>query len=125
MVAKEKHGERIIEADDVNEAALKLLTERFEAGYWYHDPFQERHPFSLELRKKRDALLALNVDDLPDDVKRARKRAEEDRDADDRQHDEYVAIEDAVRDRDGKAAWRILQARRDHEYEWVELMETS
>lgn len=128
LVAKEKHGTRMIDAEDIGAAALKLLTERFEEGYWYLDPEQEEHPFSLKLREERDALLALpdeEVAKLPDAVKRERARAEADLAEDKRQHEEYEEIKRAIEERDGDAAWRILQSRREHEYEYVELDEVE
>jgi hypothetical protein len=35
MQLNEKHGNRFVKADDINEAALRVITDRLNEGYWY------------------------------------------------------------------------------------------
>jgi hypothetical protein len=142
IVCQEKHGTRYYDASSDEEwakSALKILSDRLDDGYWYYDPRAESHPFSLDLRKKRDELLAITdeqIDAIPSEeardllrAKREQARAELREEAD--EIEEYERIRAVVEAQDesfvtvGRSrepkAWRLLEARSGHEYESVEL----
>lgn len=146
IVCEEKHGTFYYPASSDEEwakSALKILTDRFNDGYWYYDPRQESHPFSLDLRRKRDELLAMTDDQIEaipsEDAqrllreKRERARAEQREEAE--EIDEYERIKAVVEAQDDSMetigrgryqrrepkAWLLLESRSDHEYERVEL----
>lgn len=142
IVCEEKHGTYYYDASTDEawaKSALKILTDRFSEGYWYYDPRAEKHPFSLDLRSKRDELLAITdeqIDAIPSEearellrAKRERARAEQREDAE--MIEEYERIKAVVEAQDdsfetvGRSrepkAWRLLEARSGHEYEHIEL----
>lgn len=149
IVADEKHGTYYYDADTPEawaKSALKILTERFNQGYWYHDPIgkPDKHPFSVEERTKREELLAMTdeqIDAIPSDearvvLRKKRQQAQKRHREDERQSEEYQRIREVVEAQDdgmiviGKGkryereepkAWRLLDDRNDHEYERVSL----
>lgn len=121
LIFKEKHGKRYFHVPDdkaLFAAALHVLAERKEDGYWYPSPpfgdtpeepdvkpeDIEKLPKSLQAtaKKKLDAYRAAMVE-IQDDVL------------------EHAAIEKALADKDGRAAWECLRNRRDAEYEGFDL----
>lgn len=152
LVAKEKHGDYYFAADDAEQlaaSALRLLRERWDAGYWYEEP--EEQPAVLT-----DAeIAALPNDTLRQAARRSNQTVERDR----RYHENHRKWWDSTKallampeeeallmtysmftgrlhfvERDGKReigspmesvpmAWYLLQFRKDAEYEYVTLDE--
>lgn len=117
LVLKEKHGDRHFNvADDaaLHRVALKILTERFEQGYWYYKPEDKDKPEAPDFTMEQVAT-------LPESLRaKADKKLREYTDACrryDAEVEDYNDIETAVKNKDGKLAWEALQAHRDGEYE--------
>jgi hypothetical protein len=146
IVCEEKHSTRHWDASTDEawaKSSLAILTERFNEGYWYYNPEDEQHEFSLNRRKERDELLAMTdeqIDAIPSDevrvgIRRKIKAAKADRREDEQMAAEYEEIRQVVESQDlsmvtvggGKwahqepKAWTLLDARSDHEYEGVSL----
>lgn len=118
LVAKEKHGDRYLNAstpEALAESAFKLLKERWEMDYWYHldDP-----PSSNEILSE-EQISALPTTTLA--ASEAQKRANYLRrlHAYERQRDTYEAIKDCVENNKKDQAWSLLQRRSNYEYEQV------
>lgn len=132
IVCHEKHGTFYHDASTPEawaQSALKILTERFNDGYWYYDPRAEKHPFSLDLRRKRDELLAMTDDQISaipsEDAQRLlrekRALAQAEKREEDEMVEQYERIRAVVVAQDGSEAWALLEERSDAEYERVEL----
>ena len=144
IVAKEKHETRYLDAS-TDEAwarsALALLTERFNEGYWYYDPYADMHEFSVKHRKEREELLSMSEEaiaalpeGLREDVLAKVKTAKRDKAEDDKARSQYLEIKKVVESKDlswqgvGQRwakpnAWALLMARTEYEYERVGLRE--
>jgi hypothetical protein len=94
-----------------------LLKERHKEGYWYTVP---EVPAAPEYNRGGIANLPAS---LQASASRALDRYERERREYGKAAKQLAAIEKAIRDRDGAAAWRILIARRDHEYERIHLVD--
>jgi hypothetical protein len=120
LVAREKHGTRILNAltrKDCYASALLLLTERFTDSYWYHKP----EPPSGKPELTQDQIEALPDGEVKDLAKKQWKRFEK---RNKRYEDalvQYNEIVLAVESEDGKLAYQCLYDRADHEYEGVSL----
>lgn len=151
IIAREKHGERILDAsteDALARSAHKLLKERLEDGHWYYDPdeWDKDHPFVIDSKAKVAHLMALSDDDVkkfPDRVanemfaERAQARKHEK--GDERARSFLRMVRQTVERGDAgdfqikryrgygevPKAWAILLSRRGAEYESVELREAS
>lgn len=142
IVCHEKHETRYYDASTDEawaKSSLKILTDRFNEGYWYYDPRAEQHPFSLDLRAKRDELAAITddqIEQIPSEdarelLRKKREQALDEQSEDAEMVEEYERIKAVVEAQDdsfetvGRSrepkAWRLLEARSDHEYERIEL----
>jgi hypothetical protein len=144
IVCHEKHGERYYDASTPEawaKSALAILTDRFNDGYWYHDPRQVTNSFSLERRAKMYEMLLVTdeqIEAIPSDearvvLRKQRRRARAEHQQELEQIEQYDRIKIAVEAQDrgfftvGRdsfqipVAWDILEDRSDHEYERVEL----
>lgn len=120
LIAKEKHGTRYFDASTpelLAESAFKLLKERWNDGYWYYldDPPEDKDILSEE-----------QISALPTVSLQASEQAKRDwylAEYEDWRRDEkkYLSIKDCVENNKKDKAWRLLQNRRDYEYENVEL----
>jgi hypothetical protein len=146
IVAEEKHGTYYYDASTPEAwawSSLKILTNRFNEGYWYYDPLNQpdQHEFSVKRRQERDELLAMTdeqIDAIPSDevrvdVRKKIKRAKADYESDRSQSEQYERIKAVVEAQDDSLvtvgrgqferqepkAWRLLDERSDHEYERV------
>ncbi len=119
LVFKEKHGSLAYVARDWEErdrAALHVLTRRFREEYWYHDPSKEK------VYSPVPSLTKDQVEGLPmGPVKAAAQLEWRNYESELRRREaditQYKAIQAAVSDKDGIAAWRLIQDRREYEYE--------
>jgi len=121
LVATEKHGTRYFDAstdEQLHRAALKLLAERKEMG-WYYDPkppddaapeLTEEQIEALPDGKVKDAAVQQHLK-----YKATIRRYKD-------EHAEYLRMEKALAEQDGRAAWVFLQVHADFEYEQVELV---
>lgn len=134
IVATEKHCTRYLDAstpEALAKSALKLLTERWNAGYWYHEP-SVMYPETPILSEEEIAALP---EHLRSAAKTANARAKRDQDERVRAQDWYDQARQIVADQDlghflfGRKqherqvskAWHLLDMRGDYEYEAVEL----
>lgn len=121
MVLHEKHGDRYIHLKgevDLYKAALAVLKERYRQD-WYFNPHEETFERGapdytmLDVAKMPKSL-------QPEATVRLRRYA-----AWKKRHDQdvqmFADIQKAVRDKDGKLAWRVLTDCDDGEYERVSL----
>jgi len=118
LIAKEKHGTRYFDAtgDKLYSAALKLLTERWEEGYWYEEPEEPENP-NIDLEKVPESLKEISTQYLVQydyDLKYYEQ-----------EKDLFDSIKRAVDGKSGKLAWSCLQCRNNGEYESVELEESE
>jgi hypothetical protein len=147
-VCEEKHSTRYWDATTFErfaEACLAILTERWEEGYWYHDPDDDGLGDSewAEQRRaeiaKAKALTKEQLEALPEDARKSvltLRREDRVTAEHDRQHREwYQRAKRVVEDqdmgtvtvgrnrfaRDEPEAWLLLQERSDAEYERVTL----
>lgn len=130
---KDKYAEwyhLIKKPQDAYKVSLKLLTQRFKEGYWYHEPevantfeefFQNQYGISLTESYILEKLKpnALGYSDpkviLPNTKRYYNSLLEE--------KDEYIRIKNAVENKDGKAAYFILLKRSPLQYEHFEILE--
>lgn len=121
LVLKEKHDDLYFHVPDeatLHKVALDILTKRLKSGDWYYDLRQDV-PKSPELTKEQ-------IEALPDGRIKEIARKEVDNYQSrlrSYQHEveDYVNLQRAVKDKDGKAAWRALLRRHCGEYEQVRL----
>ena len=119
LIFNEKHGNRYFEiANDeaLFKAALKIVTERLKAGYWYEKP--------RACPKALDYTLAEIVSmpkSLQPQAEKALRVYEGELAAHNDEVEEYTKIERAVAEKNGRIAYEILRSREDAEYEGFEL----
>lgn len=119
LIERGKHGDSyflINSPEDLEQRALKILTDRHEEGYWYEKPAP---PDSSDNLSKEE------IEKLSPKLQKEAIRLQQRYLA---EHNEYLDIlaeyEDivkAIKDSDGRLAWYILDQRSDGEYESVEL----
>jgi len=120
LVFDEKHGRRFFLADTeekLHAAALKIVKERKEEG-WYYDPAEEERdkPESMTMTDEQVEALPVpsgvkrNIRVERENYRQAVKRWERDK-------ANYALIVKAVNENDGKTAFEILKIRDDYEYE--------
>lgn len=120
MVATEKHSTRYMNAltkEALFASALKLLKERYKAGYWYFEPDEvtEKPAVPMEQAKALPEGALKNMALKEHEVhKRALQQYEYDKQL-------FQNIKDAVKANDGESALEILLSRGDYEYERVTL----
>lgn len=122
LVFKEKHGDRyyhVVDDKMLLAVALKILTERFEEGYWYGEPSDLPDP------PKAPDFTKEQVEAMPESLRPAAYKKLHDYAVAMRQYneevDDYRRIEKAVREKDGREAWQALNDRSDAEYEGFNL----
>jgi hypothetical protein len=138
VIAEEKHATRYLDASDdqaLARSALKLLTERLQAGYWYHEPEVLFEPAPGEELLTQEQVDALPTQALRDQeaakVTRAGRRGRAEQDYR-RWYDEvkrFVETKDLSMVTVGRGrferlvpkVWLLLEERSDYEYESVEL----
>lgn len=127
LVLEEKHGRRHFNvADDeaLFRASLKILTERFEQGYWYGTREDIEKPEAPDFTKEQVAA-------MPESLMREALRKLRKYDTDKQQYDaeveDYDNIVTAVKTKDGRLAYQALRSRQDAEYEGfsIERMESA
>ncbi len=114
LVFEEKNGKRYFYvANDkaLFAAALKVLRDRNRDGYWWSKPGKPTAPDITEEQ----------IPNLPKSLHDTAKEALAEYKEELRDYERDVAIQKAIREKDGKMAWRLLYARRHAEYETVEL----
>ena len=149
LVVEEKHGTYYYDAttrEAFHEAALALLVERFNQGYWYNTPeqmYDDESKWEKNILTKivpgydpdadaetRKAVIstyrAENIESIKDEEARAlvagRLNQAIKRQKDKRKYAEwYKELERVIEEKDAASAWGILDDRSDHEYEGVEL----
>lgn len=117
LVFNEKHGDRYFNVPNdeaLFAAALKIVTERFEQGYWYVEPEENEKPAAPDFTKEQIAT-------LPESMREAaqKKLREYERSLHDYNElvDGYARIKKAVDEKDGRVAWEVIRDRCDAEYE--------
>ena len=126
LVVKEKHGDWYVHIP--NEAtlyrvALKILKERFKSGDWYYEQgpveVECEHPgFSeADIAKMPSSLQDIATEKLRGYNSRVLEYK--------REGDLLFRIKEALKEKDGYKAWRVLQSRSGYEYERMELVEYS
>jgi hypothetical protein len=117
LVCHQKHGDIYYNAPDdaaLCKAALSILKERLEDGYWYNDPADELPANPNMTDEQIDALPAGRIRDTArQEMTNYHVAVQEQGDAISMWKDIHRAIEE----NNGKLAWRILRDRRDYEYE--------
>jgi len=124
LVAEGKNNRRYLDARDeaaFHRSALRLLRERFEAGYYYPDPNDDaRNEPAVDLKPE-----ALKHIPVVSPAARLHERQVSNRNRWQREHARYVSWhKDAVRalaEQNGELAWRCLEQRDAYEYEGVQL----
>lgn len=115
LIFEEKHGNRYFHVSNDKElqaASLQVLTDRHKAGCWYPKPEEsDVKPSELD---KLPASLQKAVNESWSEYSHAMRDYNQ-------EVVEYKTIDRAVRDKDGEAAWNILNARKDAEYEGLQL----
>ncbi len=117
LVFREKHGSRyfhIPNAKALYAAALQVLTMRYREECWYLKPEPSDKPKTPDVPAAEIEKLPVSLQSAARTLwqeynERLRSYLEDERD--------YKAITKAVREKDGKAAWDILNARKNAEYE--------
>jgi hypothetical protein len=135
IIAREKHGDYYLDASTPEQwarSALKLLTDRWKEGYYYHEPKEPKEPEGLLPREeiealpepyKREAGLLFNRH-----IRNRRSYKEEKRLYDEIKYIVETQDTGMITYRNGRVeprAWRILDDRGDHEYEGVELEDVA
>lgn len=146
---RDKHDTYDVEADDLGAAALGILTQRWEEGYWYDEPEVEG---AQKVVDELEAVLASLSQDstLRAETERRLKAAKHSLSYETKHGDWYDwakrVVEEKITDwpegvnvvqlghtgegrsvysrQHGPLAWLLLEFRKDAEYEGVELTET-
>jgi len=121
LVFKEKHGERYFYIPDdkaLFAVALKIVSERFEEGYWYPEPGVEDKPAAPDYTKEQIATLPESMQKTATATLAAYERSLREYNG---LVDEFKRIEKAVEEKDGQAAWQIIRERQRAEYEGYDL----
>ena len=119
-IVREKSYDRyfyVATDEDLFKAALKVLTERFRAKFWYPKPSEEERPSPPEIEEQLTTLpkaLRAHAETLVRDYDTAMLDYQ-------RRVDTYKAIKYAVTHKDGRAALRALGVRSYYEYDGCKL----
>ena len=121
LVANEKHGERYFDATslkDFSRSVLYLLTERYEADYWYYPPEKPERPVGLPG--------ADDINNMPDgefksSAKKLLARHISEKKIYERKLADYNDIIEAVKNQNVELAWGCLINRSGWEYERISL----
>lgn len=128
LIFKEKHCTRYFDASTkkkIEAAALKLLKERTNLKYGYirkpdSKPYFYPKDIEVTLTLTDEQIAAIPTEDLrkqATDYRASARRAV-------REHQQEIEtwqrVQQALKSKDGAAAWEILEAREDHEYEGFE-----
>ena len=122
VVCREKHGNRSYAAPEeatLHKVALMILGGRLKEGYWYYKPAPKDKP------KAPDYTDPTEINSLRGEIKAKAVSALRSYQAALAAHNQEIEafdeIQRAVKDQDGKLAWKILRFRSDGEYEGVAL----
>jgi len=122
LVAKEKHGTyywNITDLRTLYTLALEILTKRYKSGEWYFEPEEpEKIGFTMEDIEKYPTGLQAQAKTTWAQYQMEYKQWN-------REHDFYLRIKEAVKNKLGPEAWGILRSRHDYEYERIEIEEYS
>ncbi len=126
IIFKEKHGNRYFDAsteEKLHIAALKVLKERFESG-WYYEP-EEPQGVEEEITGLRTSLEVVKDSYLREQIERKLKHVEGQMPSYLEYKREWETIQKALEENDGNLAYWVLQQRIDCEYEeydfeWLE-----
>jgi hypothetical protein len=117
LIFREKHGSRYFDASTdelICKAALKVLTERLEDGYWYYEPEPPNKGGILTPNQIATLPTAALVNQETDKLIRYNQ--------DFRQYEydlqEFRDIKKSVETKDGLTAYKILRSRSCDEYEY-------
>jgi hypothetical protein len=122
LVEYGKHDTRYHDAstlEALDASALAILTDRWNAGYYYHDP-GPKPEWDGPNQQERDTIKEIDEDAWQTVIKKWRRyvsalaRWKADK-------EEYESIQYAIEHKDGALAWAALYNRSDYEYERVEL----
>lgn len=123
LVLSEKHGDRYFDAsteEALYNSALTILTGRLKEGYWY--------PIPENTQKKLDYTQE-DIAKMPPSMQASAQKAlnsyVQGQGYYQNEVQEFKMINDAVKNKDGKTAWKILRLRGDAEYERVSLEQVS
>jgi hypothetical protein len=117
LIQHHKHGEAIFDAttpEQLGKAALYILFNNNDCGFYY----DEDKPDDLDFDPAA-------IDTMPESLRAGAKKQVEQHKRDVRRylevHSFYEDVQTALAEKNGALAWELLKARRDHEYERVEL----
>ncbi len=119
LVCHEKHGNAYFYVPDeaaLFEAALKILEGRHKAGYFYADPESGR---PADPGVTRAQVEAMGQGHVRQEALKALQRHDDDVRWWKHLKEQWAEIQRALKERDGRLAWRLLRERSDHEYENV------
>lgn len=121
LIVKEKHGDRyfvINSRADLHRAALKIVKERYDHGYWYHAPKRKEDIAKPAYSKKEiEQLKGAAKEAALAELRRYERELKYHKIAE----EQYALALAAVKENDGEAAYELLDWRRDCEYEGFEL----
>ena len=116
LIAHEKHGNRYFDASTEelrNAAALKLLTERFDEGYWYYKP----NPPDDTLILSAEQIVQLPTEVLRNQEAAKLRQYKRDFAEYEKEVEDHQLIQKAVQTKDAALAYKLLKRRIDYEYE--------
>ena len=117
LVFKEKHGDRYFNIPDdktLFRVSLKILTERFEAGYWYYKPGDEDKPKAPDFTKEQVAAMP---DSLREGATKKLVSYQGELRRWERDSEDFNNVKKAVETKDGRLAWQCLLDYSDGEYQ--------
>ena len=120
LVLHEKHGNQYFNVPDepaLFKAALEILKARLKAG-WYYDPEDSKPKDPGATRAEVGAMKPGPIRQFSAAVVR---RYEEELRWWKHLKEQWLGIQQSVKDADAKLAWRLLRERSDHEYENVSI----
>lgn len=119
LVAEEKHVSRYFKATNAEELSrncLRLLKERFDEYYYYEpDKDYEKHKPSLTLEQAEALPLGLIRQTALSEHSHYKRML----DSYNKEMKEFLEIKRILKEKDGDAAFLVLNARSGHEYERV------
>lgn len=102
-----------------NAAALKLLTERFDEGYWYDEP---EPPDSEEILTE-EQIAALPTESLRKQQLIKLRLYKQDLERYERELGDFQLIQKAVQTKDAALSYKLLMRRTNYEYENITIEE--
>lgn len=124
LVLEEKHGPFYFPAftdEELYNSALTILKGRYQSGQWYFlDEYSLKEPYMSLSDVQLLPEGKLKTTALNQHLKYQKQKAERE---EDQKH--YNNILRAIKNKDGKLAWEILQYRSDFEYEAIRLVKLT